>query len=93
LQRFRFYVASAHCGAQLNVGDGAVIITEQRMPDGKGSHSVMIRVEDVDLHYNLAIQSRARCCRHLPTIRTVKGNTTLKISPGIVGLSRSPLPM
>lgn len=44
--------------AQLNVGDGAVAVTEQRLEgihrvSGQGyhSHSVMVRVEDVDTHY------------------------------------------
>lgn len=55
--------------AQLNVGDGAVVVSERRLgqgfpsPDGtqvhtlrggEVSHAVMVRVEDVDRHYEHA---------------------------------------
>jgi uncharacterized glyoxalase superfamily protein PhnB len=63
-------------GAQLGVGeDGAVVVTERRIaPDpessdptifrpprrGEVSHSIVIRVEDVDSHYARARQGGAR---------------------------------
>src|SRR5262244_3341604 len=67
--------------AQLNVGDGAVVVTEQPGGAGRGSpgtiasppshqgelaHSVMVRVENVDSHHQRAAQHGARILR-LPT--------------------------
>jgi uncharacterized glyoxalase superfamily protein PhnB len=60
--------------SQLSVGDGAVIVTERRVVAGPGSdqavmrppprgvmsHAVMVRVEDVDAHYQKARRSGAR---------------------------------
>ena len=48
--------------AQLNAGDGAVVLThnpsfKESSPTG---YSVMIRVDDVDAHHNRAIQYQAR---------------------------------
>jgi uncharacterized glyoxalase superfamily protein PhnB len=66
--------AGAH-RAQLAVGDGAVVVTERRVgqgsqsPDavilrpprrGEVSHSVMVRVQNVDRHYERARQLGAR---------------------------------
>ena len=45
--------------AQLNVGDGAIAITEQSGPVSKDS-SVMVRVENVDRHHDHAVQHGAR---------------------------------
>ena len=42
--------------AQLNVGDGAVVVTDS----GSGTRSrVMVRVEDADAHYQRALQQGA----------------------------------
>jgi uncharacterized glyoxalase superfamily protein PhnB len=56
--------------AQLNVGDGAIILTEQGgseaqdLPDDvEPTHSVMVRIEDVDRHYERARQRGARILR------------------------------
>ncbi len=64
--------------AQLNVGDGAVVLTERRRGEGDDSagavrsrapyqeelaHSVMVRVDDVDRHYERARQCGARIAR------------------------------
>ncbi len=63
--------------AQLNVGDGAVVLIEQRGGDGEDSssaaelqprrvdlqHSVMVRVENVDRHRERAEQRGARILR------------------------------
>lgn len=53
--------------AQLSVGDGAIAITETRpLPSGRPAHpaddrhSVMVRVEDVDDHYDRAKRRGAR---------------------------------
>ena len=44
--------------AQLGIGDAAVALTEGR--PGDSSASVMVRVEDVDAHYELARERGAR---------------------------------
>jgi len=49
--------------AQLNVGDGAVVLIEQRVASGHDSHSVMVRVEDVGRHYEIASQRGAKVLR------------------------------
>jgi uncharacterized glyoxalase superfamily protein PhnB len=64
--------------AQLNVGDGAVVVTEQRGTEppappgaadarssrwGVPAHAVMVRVEDVHGHYDRALQHGARIVR------------------------------
>jgi len=56
--------------AQLNVGDGAVVLTELPVREGQDSpadvdraHSVMVRVEDAHRHHELAKQRGARILR------------------------------
>jgi uncharacterized glyoxalase superfamily protein PhnB len=56
--------------AQLNVGDGAVVLTELGggregdLPGGVDlAHAVMVRVEDVDRHHERASQRGARILR------------------------------
>lgn len=44
--------------AQLNVGDGAIVVTEQG--EVAAAHSVMVRVEDVDTHHRRALREGAR---------------------------------
>jgi uncharacterized glyoxalase superfamily protein PhnB len=51
--------------AQLNVGDGAIVVTERRgggenQQTGDVAHSVMVRVEDVDRHHERARSHGAR---------------------------------
>ena len=46
--------------AQLNVGDCAVVVTEQSQTGVPARSSVMVRVEDADSHYARACQSGAR---------------------------------
>jgi uncharacterized glyoxalase superfamily protein PhnB len=46
--------------AQLNVGDGAIVVAEQAGPVVKDSHSVMVRVENVDSHHAHAVHDGAR---------------------------------
>jgi len=48
---------------QLNVGDGAVILTEQEGTPGRDSHSVLVRVPDVDSHHEHARQNGAHVLR------------------------------
>ena len=49
--------------AQMNVGDGAVVLTQSLAADGRLSHSIMVRVEDVDLHYaRAAVYGAAVLC-------------------------------
>jgi uncharacterized glyoxalase superfamily protein PhnB len=48
--------------AQLNVGNGAIVITEHSQGSahaGNSSFSIMVRVEDVDHHYRNALQHGA----------------------------------
>lgn len=60
--------------AQLNAGDGAIVVTQRQSfpdrdllePSPSGAiHAVMIRVEDVDGHYEQAVQSGARVLQSL----------------------------
>jgi uncharacterized glyoxalase superfamily protein PhnB len=57
---FTLRLRIANHRAQLNVGDGAIVITEQGDPAGQDSGSVMVRAENVDSHHRCAIQHRAR---------------------------------
>src|SRR6266404_1825569 len=57
---FTLRLRIANHRAQLNVGDGAVVLTEQRSAHGQQSHSVMVRVENVDRHHERAVQGGAR---------------------------------
>jgi uncharacterized glyoxalase superfamily protein PhnB len=51
--------------AQLNVGDGAVVVTARPTKDQAGdvAHGVMVRVEDVDRHHDRAKRHGARIAR------------------------------
>lgn len=57
---FTLRLRIANHRAQLNVGEGAVVLTEQRAANGRDSHSVMVRVENVDRHHERASQHGAR---------------------------------
>jgi uncharacterized glyoxalase superfamily protein PhnB len=57
---FTLRLSIANHRAQLNVGEGAIALTEQRAPDGQQSCSVMVRVENVDHHHELAGRHGAR---------------------------------
>ena len=61
---FTLRLRIANHRAQLNVGDGAVALTElaagQRCDVG---HAVMVRVENVDAHHQHAVQHGARILR------------------------------
>jgi uncharacterized glyoxalase superfamily protein PhnB len=59
---FTLRVLTGNHRAQLNVGDGAIVVTEQRGEQKQGSaasaarstqldHSVMVRLDDVNSHY------------------------------------------
>jgi len=75
---FTLRIRIANHRVQLNVGDGAVVLTEQsvsELPDttdadepgslrqGRFGHSVMVRVSDVDRHHERASKSGARILR------------------------------
>src|SRR5260370_20196831 len=60
---FTLRIRIADHRAQLNVSDGAVVLTEQRVPGGNESHAVMVRVEDVDRHYERARKHGDRILR------------------------------
>lgn len=61
---FRERLRIANHRAQLVFGDGAVILTARRagqgLAAGEASHSVHVRVEDVDRHYERAREHGAR---------------------------------
>src|SRR5437762_12200789 len=61
---FTLRLRIANHRAQMNVGDGAVVLTElaegQRVDIG---HSVMVRVENVDRHCEYAVQHGAHVLR------------------------------
>jgi uncharacterized glyoxalase superfamily protein PhnB len=58
---FTLRLRIANHRAQLNVGDGAVVLTERGA--GEVTSSVMIRVEDVNSHHDRARQHGARILR------------------------------
>lgn len=62
---FTLRVRIANHRAQLNVGDGAVVLTEQRASGQPAelAHSVMVRVDDVDGHHEQARKRGARILR------------------------------
>ena len=71
--------------AQLNVGDGAVVVTELRQREGHSevdaAHAVMVRVDDADSHYEHARQRGAQYCGRRRTTRTGNGSTPV-VDPG-----------
>jgi uncharacterized glyoxalase superfamily protein PhnB len=62
---FTVRVRIANHRVQLNVGDGAIVVTELRGPGPVRdvAHSVMVRVEDVDAHSERAKKHGARVLR------------------------------
>ena len=48
---------------QLNVEDGAIVVTELRDKGGDTAHSVMVRVADVDTHHERAKRGGAQILR------------------------------
>ena len=60
---FTLRVSIANHRAQLNVGDGAVVVTELAAVGVDQAHSLMVRVEDVNHHHERATQRGARILR------------------------------
>lgn len=63
---FTLRVRIADHRAQMNVGDGAVVLTEQRpgaVAKTDQAHSVMVRVEDVDRHHAHAVRRGVQILR------------------------------
>ena len=60
---FTLRVRIANHRAQLNVGECAVVVTERTPGASIGGHSVMVRVDDVNAHYEHARQRGARILR------------------------------
>lgn len=61
---FTLRLRIANHRAQLIIGDGAIVVTEQRdglrgSDAGDQSFSIMVRVDDVDRHYQRALQHGA----------------------------------
>ena len=58
---FTVRVRIANHRAQLNVGDGAVVVMEGAAEaTSAGTHRVMVRVDDVDAHHQRALSRGAR---------------------------------
>jgi len=80
--------------AQLNVGDCAVVLTERRGDaEGVPTHSVMVRVDDVQRHHDRAVQEGARILRCQPTTPMESANTRSWTQAAMSGRfpSRSPM--
>jgi uncharacterized glyoxalase superfamily protein PhnB len=60
---FTLRIRIANHRVQLNVGDGAVVLTEHRSDEPSGAHGVMVRVENVDRHHERATTHGARILR------------------------------
>jgi uncharacterized glyoxalase superfamily protein PhnB len=62
---FTLRLGIANHRAQLNVSDGAVILTELRGSgvEDMSAHAVMVRVEDVDAHHKHAVKAGAQIVR------------------------------
>jgi len=71
---FTLRLRIANHRAQLNAGDGAIVLTELTVPQAErnrgqvpmrvdSAHAVMLRVENVDVHYERSSQSGARIVR------------------------------
>jgi len=61
---FTLRVRIADHRAQLNVGNGAVVLTELREGGTNDfAHSLIVRVDDVDLHYARSCERGARILR------------------------------
>ena len=79
--------------AQLNVGDGAVVLTnlEASEPRAELAHAVMVRVEDVDGHHERDAHVARESCGRQRTIHTASGSTRSWIPAATAGrfLSRS----
>ncbi len=79
--------------AQLNVGDGAVVLTERHLDDGEDSpsrSSVLVRVEDVNRCHDRARQQGARILRPPADYPYGERNSPQKTSPGTAGRSPNP---
>ena len=72
---------------QLDVGDGAVVATDDDAPGGTPSttHSIMVRVADVDAHHAQAQGAGATIHSHPPLNRTASVNTRSLILADIYG--------
>src|SRR5260370_40607647 len=57
---FSLRIRIANHRAQLNAGDGAIVISEQTGLAGKDCHSVLVRVENADSHHQGANQRGPR---------------------------------
>ena len=63
---FKLRVRIGNHRAQLSFGPGALIVKEADgppPPNGGATHSVMVRVEDIDRHHEHAVQRGARIIR------------------------------
>jgi uncharacterized glyoxalase superfamily protein PhnB len=57
---FTMRLRIANRRAQLNIGDGALILTEQRPTDQRAGSVIMVRLDNVDEHHQHASQRGAR---------------------------------
>ena len=57
---FKLRLRIANHRAQMDVGNGAIVVAQQSGAAGEDCHSVMVRVENVDSHQARAVQHGAR---------------------------------
>ncbi|MGC2274944.1 MAG: VOC family protein, partial [Candidatus Binatus sp.] len=57
---FKLRLRIANHRAQMDVGDGAIVVAQRRGATGEDCHSVMVRVDNVDSHQARALQHGAR---------------------------------
>jgi uncharacterized glyoxalase superfamily protein PhnB len=92
---FTLRLRIANHRAQLNVGAGAVVLTEQLQADAKAQarSAAMVRVEDVNRHFARALRNGARVLQPPTDFCMANGSIVywiLRDTPGI-SLSHSPM--
>jgi uncharacterized glyoxalase superfamily protein PhnB len=89
---FTLRIRIADHRAQLNVGDGGAVVLIEQSGGASLRTAVMVRVEDVNAHYDRARRSGGRIGRE-PTDYPYgeRQYIMLRTSPGTIGVSRNPL--
>jgi hypothetical protein len=88
---FTLRIRIADHRAQLNVGNGGAVVLIEQSADVSLRTAVMVRVEDVTLHYDRTKRSGEGLFGKPRTILTANDNITLRTSPGTIGVFRNPL--
>ena len=86
---FAFRILIANHRVHLNIGGGAIVVTKEG--DRRSRSTVMVRVEDVDAHYERTRTLGARILDRPPASHSASVNTRWKTWEHNTGASRSPL--